>query len=98
MVTTKCIFSFRCTHATRHTPHTCQKSCREGGAERQGAEGGREGGEEEDRGELEGAGNGGRDGGAYGWRTGISRRCESGEEAEEHVGMLGDAKSWKSFS
>lgn len=33
-VTTKCSFSFRCTHAARHTPHTCQKSCREGGAER----------------------------------------------------------------
>lgn len=30
-VTTKCSFSFRCTHAARHAPHTCQKSCREGG-------------------------------------------------------------------
>lgn len=24
------------THATWHTPHTCQKSCREGGAHRKG--------------------------------------------------------------
>lgn len=40
---TKCSFSFRCTHAARHTPHTCQKSCREGGAEREGDdEGGRQ--------------------------------------------------------
>lgn len=47
---TKCSFSFRCTHAARHTPHTCQKSCREGGAEREGDEGGRETEEEEGRG------------------------------------------------
>lgn len=26
--------SFRCTHAAQNTPHTCQKSCREGGGKR----------------------------------------------------------------
>lgn len=48
-VTTKCSFSFRCTHAARHAPHTCQKSCREGGADREGDEEGGFGGREGDR-------------------------------------------------
>lgn len=44
-MTTKCSISFRCTHAARHTPHTCQKSCREGGAEQDGGRQRRRGGE-----------------------------------------------------
>lgn len=45
-----CSFSFSSIHATRHTPHTCQKSCRKGGADQQG---------DEDRGgETEGEGGG----------------------------------------
>lgn len=35
---TECSFSFSSIHATRHTPHTCQKSCRKGGADQQGDE------------------------------------------------------------
>lgn len=58
-------FSFRCIHATRHTPHTCQKSCRKGGADQEGDEGGGTGTEEMMRGRR-----GGRDGGVGGWRWG----------------------------
>lgn len=53
-VVTKCSFSFRCTHAFRNTPHTCQKSCREGGADQQGDE---EGGRQKKKG-IEGEGMG----------------------------------------
>lgn len=82
-MTTKCSFSFRCTHAARHTPHTCQKSCREGGAEREGdEEGGTE--TEEERRRRDGEFVGGEWGSADGM-IGGKRQRKSGDFGRQGV-------------
>lgn len=75
-MTTKCSFSFRCTHAARHTPHTCQKSCREGGAEKEGDE-------------REGGGRGGGVGSLWVENGGGSVGGMVGGGDKEKVGILG---------
>lgn len=68
----ECSFSFSSIHATRHTPHTCQKSCRKGGADQQG---------DEDRGRGTEAGTWRRNGGICGgcrWGSGEKMDGEGG--------------------
>lgn len=85
----QCSFSFSSTHATRHTPHTCQKSCRKGGADQQGDED--RGWETEEQMRRRRWGERRRDGGVRGWRWGLGQKMDGEREGdrEKDLGRWG---------